>query len=304
MPTDVDLIIHVGVHKTGSTAIQDAATRNSSLLGEAGVYVPETQHLVNHSHIAQHVFRSDFDVVERWLAEHVAQAERVGATTMLVTGEDFCRVSRSGTRTLNTLLWRYFATVTPVIYLRNKSDYYFSQYKHWLTHGPQTSLAQFSRSANFEPRKVVRRWRDVGHGTCHVHSYDSVLDSAEHFLRIYAGVQLAALPRVNVSLPGFLSLLINTYSKPALGSELDRFTFQLRSRIEGPTWTSFDSRMLHDIAGLFPSEEWIVELDDGSDAAFVERPSRPTELSIDGELHHQLGLLRHFIDLTGEFEGP
>lgn len=132
------LIIHIGWHKTGSTALQKFCLKNSAALVSQKVIIPETGLLtVAHHRIpwsVQHEKRNpwahssghsheDASLVESMLAECRAR----GATTAIISSEEFCTLTEEEIRILGTFL--VAEDVTIVAYLRSQDELLDSFYR-------------------------------------------------------------------------------------------------------------------------------------------------------------------------------
>lgn len=132
------LIIHIGWHKTGTTAVQNSCVMNSETLESQKVIFPETGLLHGAHHripwSLQHEKRNpwalssghsheDASLVESMLAECRAR----GATTAIISSEEFCHLSEEEIRILSTFLAAEDLTV--VAYLRSQDELLDSLYR-------------------------------------------------------------------------------------------------------------------------------------------------------------------------------
>jgi len=83
------LVLHIGVHRTGTTAIQRHLHRNRKALRAQGVhYAFDTE---NHTSLARELQGSDADA-DRLVDRIVADADAAGQPVTVISGEDLCRI--------------------------------------------------------------------------------------------------------------------------------------------------------------------------------------------------------------------
>ena len=88
------LVFHIGVHKTGSTSIQQTLAGNSGLLARHGILYPKypaaAANATNHNRLAWEITTGTVDLVKlRSWARSLAQAD---AHTVIVSAEDCCKL--------------------------------------------------------------------------------------------------------------------------------------------------------------------------------------------------------------------
>jgi hypothetical protein len=120
------LIVHIGVHKTGSTSMQQTFLLNAALFARHGILYPKypsaPADAFNHQRLAWEIEMGTLDLVElRNWAESLAQLD---AHTVILTSEDFSRLSN-----LEFLAcFGDFFEVEVVIYLRRQDAWVTSWY--------------------------------------------------------------------------------------------------------------------------------------------------------------------------------
>jgi hypothetical protein len=85
----VQLILHIGTHKTGTSAVQECLHRNERILAERGIYYAHRARARSLNQLAQ-LFASGQSSEARALVDsHLAKARAHGATTFLISAESF-----------------------------------------------------------------------------------------------------------------------------------------------------------------------------------------------------------------------
>lgn len=134
------LIIHLGTHKTASTAIQFLLARNRQLLLEEGFFYPtppQPPYFAQHA-IAWEVARwhnpGELRPVTYTLADALADFRDSGAETLVLSSEDFLRPTFA-----EGFLTEFFRTVRPTFdhitvaaYVRNRKGFFTSSYNQWV----------------------------------------------------------------------------------------------------------------------------------------------------------------------------
>lgn len=122
------LILHIGRHKTGTTALQYNFHVNSKRLADAGLHYPETgKDWVAHHHVADRVAALDDDefdpAKDQLLSSLLDELNHCGKDTVLISSEGFQRCDPAKVR-------RIFSDfeVTVVVYIREQLSYLQSSY--------------------------------------------------------------------------------------------------------------------------------------------------------------------------------
>lgn len=147
-------IVHIGLPKTGTTAIQAYLAKNRGALRDLGVALSSAAGRRNHIALAAYAqgkannaaIRSGGDVhlserLERALAKEV---EELPATvhTVLFSSEQLARVSnRAGSARLRALLAPHFDSIEILVYLRRQDEMAVSRYTTSLQAGGETRYA-------------------------------------------------------------------------------------------------------------------------------------------------------------------
>jgi hypothetical protein len=85
----VQLILHIGTHKTGTSAIQDCLYRNEAKLVEHGVYYAHRPRSPTLNQLAYLVAKGRKGEARALVDRHLARAEASGANTLLISAESF-----------------------------------------------------------------------------------------------------------------------------------------------------------------------------------------------------------------------
>lgn len=122
------LILHIGRHKTGTTALQYNFAQNQDALAEAGVYYPQTgRDWVAHHDIADRVARlagsTSLPEEDELLSRFLEEILTCGKNTILVSSEGFQRCDPRLVRDVFSAF-----DVTVAVYLRDQQSYLQSSY--------------------------------------------------------------------------------------------------------------------------------------------------------------------------------
>ncbi|NTS30248.1 hypothetical protein HQ945_03185 [Phyllobacterium sp. BT25] len=139
--------VHVGLHKTGTTALQNFLQLQQSAIEAAGFLYPRACRAMSGHHLAAWVFMNDPRAVGTASrpADLVAEMLDTPLRNILLSSEDFegCLVENDGFYDfLDDLQW---LAIKPkiVIYLRRPADYAESLYLELLKHGFRRSFSEY-----------------------------------------------------------------------------------------------------------------------------------------------------------------
>ena len=141
------LILHIGTHKTGTTALQQFLHANRRALAARGFHYATPPHGPQHSNVVSNALTAGESLsVEAFLTRHTEMARRHGANTLLVSAENFYAMSvllgvrrrqvctnaiereRILIETLQALMPKGIGTAQIVCYLRRPDRYAESLY--------------------------------------------------------------------------------------------------------------------------------------------------------------------------------
>ncbi|MBL6079853.1 hypothetical protein JMJ56_17680 [Belnapia sp. T18] len=199
------VLLHIGYHKTGSTAIQEALPHIAPQLAEAGIDIPAgLSGWLGHPDLAWGFEGRDYPWQDRPYTRAEVEAHyrplldaaREAGRTILLSSEEFCRLdfSPEPLAALAAFLRPYAPRVIGLV--RDPLSFLLSRWRHEVQMGGEARpLAQFLGdadnllSADFERRTQL--WRQAfGAGACAFHDYEAV-----------------CLPHRGSVLPGFLALI-------------------------------------------------------------------------------------------------
>lgn len=137
-------VIHMGLHKTGSTYIQYFAALNAKGLLSRGVYFGSILGYPAHHSLAGDVLTGDFSSVER----ATITARRLGAHTLLISSEDLESLlfkPALAARLVDNLRDHDVTETAFVFYLRRPDETFWSAYAECSRHAYVNSRIMFER---------------------------------------------------------------------------------------------------------------------------------------------------------------
>lgn len=180
------VVLHIGLHKTGTSSFQRACRSAQQRLMEVGVLYPSSragaQFAENHSDLAHAVLRGEMGLAEEFL-EH-CRAEAVGArcSCLLLSSEDFCLLFEHLPilRRLEDLLEVLFEDRSYVLVLRDARSLLPSGLKQRLVHCGGTLLGAESPVDFSRPLRMARALEEVLKPRLVFVSYEGLM-AREHF---------------------------------------------------------------------------------------------------------------------------
>jgi Sulfotransferase domain len=220
----LELVVHIGSHKTGTTAIQEAALQRSADLLASGIFYPaECSYFrdAQHSRLADLMKRGRVKQVQRFLAAAAKNARSFGATTVFLSGEELWTLSPRSVARFHQLAEQLFDSIRIVCVIRKDRDRILSNFKHFLRHDRSRSLKEFLRN-----NKMMWPARDIWHnefaGKLVVLNYEDLSGNlVPEFFRASLACEISLNPRSNVSFD-MLSLAINhVFLKDWAGEDIE-----------------------------------------------------------------------------------
>jgi hypothetical protein len=174
----VDYVVHIGLHKTGSTTIQRFLHDNAAAIArEAGALYPSEPGLLQHSGLTNAVARGDDDHVAAFLASALARARDAGANRIILSSEQLSMAKNRLLRRLQGLLAAHgeAAGVRIVVYFRNIHERTLSRMNQALKHNrwPVDPIKYRDSILTASPSAMIRQFESVfGEGSVDVRIFE------------------------------------------------------------------------------------------------------------------------------------
>jgi hypothetical protein len=177
----IDVVLHLGTGKTGTTTIQELMRQSRSALAEQGVLYPRTPGAVRHARFGLS-FRSDAELagMPAWHQMRAQSPERFrrrfgrrllteiaeAAPSMVVfSDEALYGLSRDSVSRLRAFTDSLGGQTRLVVYLRRQDDHLRSDYQQHVKTGEVRRMARWTadhdRSATYDYARRLARWEDA-----------------------------------------------------------------------------------------------------------------------------------------------
>lgn len=241
------LIVHCGLHKTGTTALQDFLATHDDALRTRGVLYPKTGRPPGHSghhHLSWQMSRDRrYDPRHGSLDALFAEIDGFSGTVVL-SSEDFESLLAEPRR-WTPLLTRAAAAgwdVTPIIYLRDPLRYLESVYLEYLKHGCGDEFDAVCQEAmasgqwrfnewviHFDYSRLMQRWAGAGLPPAQWRCYDQLHGAS--IIDDFMSVLGMSLPSTDTSLrsntrPGWADSLLAFATSRSLNRRFNRVHMQ------------------------------------------------------------------------------
>lgn len=215
---DTRLVIHIGLHKTGTSSIQKFLHVNHEALLEKGVLYPHagrqrndntkesTSHLfLAWSTVGRYAQKYDIEVSDEWWIALLDEIERVKPRSTVLSSEFFWRATDEEIQRIQSHTKRHATEI--VLYVRNPLDLAISLYKQGVKTGEISSDLSdhfMSRLWAYDYESTVRRWEKAfGRELVNIHIYEKAKRNLlRHFAKA-AGINWSCNfvipPRTNIS---------------------------------------------------------------------------------------------------------
>jgi len=186
------LIIHIGLHKTGTTSFQNFLHFNRDALLKAGVLYPEMGEHESHWVIPNQIVRNNWDYVEDYMKTSLSNAKKANVKTIFISSEDFelflfeCYLASQFEKLILNL---GYSKIYWVCVLRNQWDYFNSIYSemsknkvclNYATAGEEIlNFGEISMGTNvyrwrfaFDYDIIIQRFLDYINGSFSAYSFE------------------------------------------------------------------------------------------------------------------------------------
>ena len=257
----MELMLHIGAHKTGSTSIQDYCFLNQDHLLNEGIYYPIgffRQFPRQHSELMHLVAKNQMDVVSKFFEFAVETAQANKAKTVFISGEDLSALGPALTRRLQSACSKLFNSTTIILLLRNKKDYLYSSYKHNLLYGPPTGEIDFVRRQKFSPKDCVNAWSEINNVTLKLFSYESMKkDLLARFFAEVFGIVVSDNIKSNRSLDYLTLQMMNSFLK-GQDKGLEKIVINISNKYPFDFTLPIEDVIAQNIDEQYSDEDWKV----------------------------------------------
>ena len=186
------LIIHIGLHKTGTTSFQNFLHLNRDALLKAGVLYPEMGEHESHWVIPNQIVRNNWNYVEDYMKTSLTNAKKANIKTVFISSEDFELFLFEGylaSQFEKLILNLGYSKIYWVSILRNQWDYFNSIYSemsknkvclNYATAGEEIlNFGEISMGTNvyrwrfaFDYDTIIQRFLDQINGSFSAYSFE------------------------------------------------------------------------------------------------------------------------------------
>jgi hypothetical protein len=150
------LLIHIGNHKTGSTAIQTSLSNDRDELIANKILYFNTGRIKNAHHFWVNSVRKsgvrgfpEVPSIKNLIAEAIAEIEKISPRVAILSSEEFITLTDKDLKELN-LFFDLFDNIDVVCYLRNQAAHFESSYKFSVFWPPVSEKRNFDDYLNFQ----------------------------------------------------------------------------------------------------------------------------------------------------------
>ncbi|RJT32727.1 hypothetical protein D3227_26480 [Mesorhizobium waimense] len=231
------LILHIGTHKTGSTALQQFLSANAKGLSEYGICYASPVHEFNFNSIVSAFLLDGQEKFRYFLLENLRKAERNGAHTIIASSENLyamvrylaCfKAEKTSAEVLakeRSLIERLRAAIPGHVechvlcYVRRPDHYLESLYNQNVKRGALLTgdVVDFLNTINdmLDYHRYLSIWRDVfGSRACSVRAYEAALPNLiDDFARHVLGTDISAFTQQHLRVNERLSRDVLEYKR-------------------------------------------------------------------------------------------
>lgn len=263
---DTTIVIHIGLHKTGTSSIQKFLHVNQEALLEQGILYPEAgrrkeENGRQHKHhlflawsiVRRYAQKYNIELCDHWWTELRKEIESKSPRRVILSSEFFWWATDEEIQRIQSLTKDYAAEVT--LYVRNPFDLAISLYKQGVKTGSISSDLTdhfMERLLLYDYESTACRWERVfGRKQVSVHIYEKEKCNLIRHFADTAGIRwssgLAIPSRINVS--------------PSDGViHLIRWMNQLEQQFESPRLKRFIHRIRRNVLGGRKPGRWLAEI--------------------------------------------
>lgn len=158
-------LVHIGLHKTGSTSLQHALAACRDALREQGFFYPVgyLPHRQQHSDLALLLKGRERDRHDRALDEILTDFLGSGCHTLILSGEEFSTLSLDEAGYFCNFLKGVVPEIRAILYVRNLYRFALSLMAQYSRGGDEIVClhAAMARFAGLNPSRAVRVWENV-----------------------------------------------------------------------------------------------------------------------------------------------
>lgn len=175
------LVLHIGTHKTGTTAIQSYLTAHRNALKQLGILYPSCCEEVQQnqfSFLVPLIRQGKFEEIADYFEKIKLEADSCGVNSIIISGEDFSLLTQEHIQKLAEYLPDLEVSI--VVYFRNLYDHLISTFAQ--INRLNKSLPAWSNLGErlhglMDYDAILSKWCDVfGNNNVNVNSYDQNKD--------------------------------------------------------------------------------------------------------------------------------
>lgn len=193
-------IVHIGPHKTGSTAIQKMLSSERAVLARRNIEYPQ----VGFSYYGHHELCAAMERDDGSLEEMITSIRNTSSIIVL-SSENFSRSTRAGIMRLAKMLKD--DDVRIIFYLRSTVELIYAWWQELTKHGSTrpflrhyADIMSFPYHSHlFNVSQVLSHWAaEFGREVIQIYRYDEITNTADHFARDVLGVDDVSTTTTNL----------------------------------------------------------------------------------------------------------
>lgn len=276
------IVVHIGSHKAGSTAIQDFCSAGERVLKPAGIFYPTgvfREYPRQHSHIVRLLAARAHAELKDALAQISRLAREQSSDTVFLSGEDLCTLREKDIIEFSELCELFFDEKEFVFILRNRRDFLISSMKHHLTYVQMITEDEFLRYFWFSPRRSYESWKAHFSALGKIILYDDVKENliGEFFNSVFS----VKAESSNVSNSSFdlLTVYIKNIFLKEYRSDFDAILWNFSQQFRDRLVFRMEEKLADDCVRCSSDDDWI--MDDLPDPRVLLRERPKSQRSLD-----------------------